>query len=265
MIVLNPKAILDRFFKTLGETKESLLILDYDGTLSPFSLNPSQAFPYPGVCERIEQVMKLRKTEVVIISGRDLESLTRLLPLNPLPELWGSHGGECLRFGKESSLVYTLKPEIKHILTQAAKRAKELVPDFFCEVKPLSIALHWRGHGSEVISKQKVRIRECWKKEIGNLPLEIHDFDGGMELRVAGINKGNAVKKLLKRFSRETLIAYLGDDVTDEDAFQALGDRALKILVRKELRTTLADLCLVPPQELLTFFDQWIDVQQKGA
>jgi trehalose-6-phosphatase len=54
-----------------------------------------------------------------------------------------------------------------------------------------------------------------------------------------------------------TPVAFLGDDQTDEDAFEMLGERGLKVLVRPEFRDTKADLWLVPPKELLTFLDDW--------
>src|SRR5262245_18065387 len=96
MRILNPNIVLVQFFELLAKSKESLLILDYDGTLAPFSINPHQAYPYPGVLERIQQIMQLQKTKMVIMSGRSLQSLRELLLIKPLPELWGSHGGERL-------------------------------------------------------------------------------------------------------------------------------------------------------------------------
>jgi len=51
--------------------------------------------------------------------------------------------------------------------------------------------------------------------------------------------------------------AYLGDDLTDEDAFKQLGQRGLKVLVRKVLRDTLADIWLEPPDELIWFLKKW--------
>jgi len=55
-------------------------------------------------------------------------------------------------------------------------------------------------------------------------------------------------------------MAYLGDDITDEDAFQALGNRGLKVLVRQEPRQTLADIQIKPPDDLFKFLDKWIEL-----
>jgi hypothetical protein len=54
-------------------------------------------------------------------------------------------------------------------------------------------------------------------------------------------------------------VAFLGDDQTDEEAFAAIGDRGLKVLVRNNLRPTRANVKLTPPHELVDFLDNWID------
>ncbi|RME26788.1 MAG: trehalose-phosphatase, partial [Candidatus Zixiibacteriota bacterium] len=54
----------------------------------------------------------------------------------------------------------------------------------------------------------------------------------------------------------------LGDDRTDEDAFAALSSRGLKVLVRSEPRETAADLRLVPPDELRSFLDRWLEATE---
>ena len=58
-------------------------------------------------------------------------------------------------------------------------------------------------------------------------------------------------------------MAYLGDDLTDEDAFAAVGDRGFSILVRTEVRASCARFWLRPPQELLEFLDEWIAASRK--
>ncbi|MEW5924967.1 MAG: hypothetical protein AB1746_13365, partial [Candidatus Zixiibacteriota bacterium] len=64
---------------------------------------------------------------------------------------------------------------------------------------------------------------------------------------------------LTERFSFNCPTAYLGDDMTDEDAFSALPDSALSVLVRPEYRETKARKWIRPPEELLEFFDRWIE------
>ena len=68
---------------------------------------------------------------------------------------------------------------------------------------------------------------------------------------------GDFVKQILNECSRDEVIAYLGDDLTDEDAFKELKDKGLSVLVRKTYRETVADCWLKPPNELLDFLHNW--------
>ena len=94
-------------------------------------------------------------------------------------------------------------------------------------------------------------------------------FDGGMELRVTGVDKGTAVRQVLadtrSSHADGALLAYLGDDMTDEDAFRALGDEGFSILVRDQLRPTAAGSWLRPPGELLRFLERWLDLRSRDT
>jgi trehalose-6-phosphatase len=67
-------------------------------------------------------------------------------------------------------------------------------------------------------------------------PMELLEFDGGIEMRMPGRDKGDAVRTILDEIGPEAPVAYLGDDATDERAFLALGTRGLSVLVRPESR-----------------------------
>ena len=82
-------------------------------------------------------------------------------------------------------------------------------------------------------------------------------FDGGVELRTVGCNKQYAVKAVLSETAEASAIAYLGDDITDEDAFRAVKNRGLGVLVRPQFRETAADLWIRPPEELVEFMRHW--------
>ena len=65
------------------------------------------------------------------------------------------------------------------------------------------------------------------------------------------------MKAVLSETPPESAIAYLGDDVTDEDAFRAVKMRGIGVLVRPEFRETVADVWLRPPDELVDFMARW--------
>ncbi len=257
MKILNQKIDLLDFFHKV-HTGPSLLMLDYDGTLAPFVNDRMQAYPYRGVIERLNALIDQANTLVVIVSGRSLADLESLLVVNFPLELWGSHGLERkLPNGKRVQIQ--LAAHTQEGLRQGIDICTESGLWEWCEKKPYSIALHWRGQNQLKNSDAITLIEQYWGEICTIFALEIHKFDGGIELRPKGKNKSDVVVELLHGMQSAAAIAYLGDDLTDEDAFKALGDRGLKILVRKEWRPTLADIQLIPPKEVLTFFDDWIN------
>jgi len=100
-----------------------------------------------------------------------------------------------------------------------------------------------------------------WDKIAVQHSLELFPFNGGIELRPIGRNKGEVVSQLLSERPECYPIAYLGDDITDEQAFSSLGEKGLKVLVKRHSNNSLADIRLTPPQELLEFLDLWIEAE----
>jgi trehalose 6-phosphate phosphatase len=92
------------------------------------------------------------------------------------------------------------------------------------------------------------------------MPRSLHllPFDGGVELRPTDRTKGTVVRQILSQEPAAIPAAYLGDDLTDEDAFTALGNRGYSVLVRSEIRASAAEFWLRPPAELLEFLGNWI-------
>ncbi len=90
------------------------------------------------------------------------------------------------------------------------------------------------------------------------LDLELKRFDGGLEFQIPGASKGVVIRRLLDEAENSGgMTAYLGDDLTDEDAFEELEGQGLRVLVRPEYRKTRADVWLTPPAELLAFLERW--------
>ena len=96
--------------KSLSRGSQKVLLLDYDGTLAPFHIQPDKAVPYPGVREMLNKLLRQSELRLVMITGRWTKDLLPLLRLEAGVEIWGSHGLERLpenlkRFfsGKRSS------------------------------------------------------------------------------------------------------------------------------------------------------------------
>jgi len=251
-------AELQAFFANLRKAHRSALLLDYDGTLAPFQEDRDRAFPYPGVSMLLGEIMSAGHTRVVVISGRRAGDVVCLLAVDPHPEIWGVHGLQRLRPNGSCE-----SPEIDEIarqaLAEAAASVEQLGLGGLVEHKPCSIALHWRGLSPESQAETRNLVRQKWQPVADRGRMLLHDFDGGIELRRADRDKGDAVRDVLRELAPETPVAYLGDDLTDEDAFQALGKRGLTVLVRPEYRPTAAATWLQPPAELQEFLAEWLE------
>ena len=246
----------EAFFRRLGSSPDRILMLDYDGTLAPFTEARDEAVPFPGMREAVESIVAAGHTRVIVVSGRALNDLRPLLGVRPEPEMWGSHGWE--RYRPETG-VERADPgaDPTRRLARAVALARARAPRGSVEVKPASVAVHVRGIESDAADSLLSGIRADWSDLAGGSVLKIHEFDGGLELRVPGRDKGTSVRAVLEDAGEETAAAFLGDDRTDEDAFAALGGRGLSVLVRSELRETLADVWIRPPEELLEFLERW--------
>lgn len=257
MRVLNPRVDPEAFFGSLAHARARVLMLDYDGTLAPFAVRPERAFPYPEAGAEIERILEEGTTRVVIVSGRRLEDLVPLLPWRRRPELWGAHGWErMLPDGR--TLRREPEARAREALARAEGIARELAREGArIETKPASVALHWRGLPVLVAAKVRESARRQWEPLTGDAALELLDFECGLELRATGCSKGEAVRTVLEESARPAAAAYLGDDLTDEDAFAAVQPEGLAVLVRGELRETRADVWIRPPQELLVFLRRW--------
>jgi trehalose 6-phosphate phosphatase len=264
MQVLSPRLDLPAFLGKIPAARVRVLMLDYDGTLAPFHVRPEDAVPYSGVTQMLDQLMREGATRVVIVTGRRAQELAALLSLGRMPEIWGAHGWERL-LPDGTHWIQQPRPEIKDALSDAETAVRGLVQTGArIEQKPASIALHWRGLPPETAARIQGEARRTWSALKGTSALEMLPFDGGLELRARGTNKQHAVKAVLSETAEDSAIAYLGDDITDEDAFFAVKARGIAVLVRPEFRRTAADVWIRPPGELLEFMGHW-RVRRKGS
>lgn len=233
-----------------------VLLLDYDGTLAPFRIARDEAVPYPGVREVLDAIVRDGRSRVVVVSGRRPRELLPLLGLERTPEVWGSHGLERLHADGRHE-VAPLPPAAERGLRAARTRAAEAGFAGSCEEKPGCLALHWRGVPETARQRMREFAARTWAPLADASELELHEFDGGAELRAGVRDKGDAVRTVVDEAGAEAAVAYLGDDRTDEDAFRALRGRGWGVLVRPEFRATAADLWIRPPEELLAFLRRW--------
>jgi trehalose-phosphatase len=259
---VNPIEV-EQFMESVAQAPVSALLLDYDGTLAPFCLNRQQAFPYPGVTALLQEIVANGRTRVVIITGRNAHEVIPLLAIHPSPEIWGCHGLERLRPDGTCETPRVEEPAVR-ALADADRWLRDQGLHHRAEFKTGAVAIHWRGLDEAMAAETRGRVLLGWFPIAQSTPMELLEFDGGIEMRMPGRDKGDAVRTILDEIGPEVPVAYLGDDLTDEQAFVALGTRGLSVLVRPEWRKTAAALWIRPPEGLREFLIRWLQACREG-
>ena len=245
------------FLQRVGTARASVLLLDYDGTLAPFNVDRSQAYPYPGVTSILETIIQRRKTRVVILSGRPILELRALLaPIDSI-EMWGAHGMEH-QSSDGSSSRFQVSEENAASLEEAEKWVVAAGLRSSAEIKPGGIAIHWRGFSLVEARRVEYLTRQGWTPLAQGSGLKLLPFEAGLELRVSNPNKGDVVRSIVAGLGSSVPVAFLGDDITDEDAFDALDGNGLSVLVKENYRETRAEAWIRPPDELLALLEGWL-------
>lgn len=209
---------LEQVVATVGDPAGWLVVLDFDGTLSPIVDDPDAAALAPGAAEAVAALAA--RTAVVVLSGRPVDDL--LPRVGDLPvTLAGGHGTEVrLPDGRRTPLFDA--ETAREVLGDAEQQLREVVDEeagWLVEPKPASIAVHHRrvADPAEVLDAVRATLLELADAPPG---WEVLDGKAVTELRPAGVDKGTALQWLAARHPGLRPLV-VGDDVTDEDAFRA--------------------------------------------
>lgn len=252
------KKVLSRFMENLATAPSSILLLDYDGILAPFHVERHLAYPYPGVVPALKSILGTVSARVAIVTGRPAVEIGPLLgPLDRI-EIWGSHGLEHL-MADGTCRKFPIDPKVSALLSRAGTLLTKAGLTRTVETKPGGIAVHWRGLLADECVAVRMHAQSVFAPFADQPGLKQLAFEEGIELRVEHPNKGDVVRSVLDASDDTKQVAFLGDDLTDEDAFRALNRRGLSVLVRPKYRETQADIWIEPLDGLLDFLRQWRD------
>lgn len=256
MQTLKSEASADAFFRRIEQSKRSMLLLDYDGTLAPFHVRPMMALPYAGVVDSLNNILATGGTRVVVLSGRRAEEVATLLPLRRRPEIWGLDGWE--RLMPDGHITVMEPPAQSHPdLQELLQTLRSSLPTAArVEARQASVVVHSRGVPLLTAAKIKENTTRAWQQLPCSAGIDMVPFDGGFELRDRESDR-NAASEILSQAPHGVPAAYLGDDLSDEKGFAAVGNGGLGVLVRPTLRPTAADLWIRPPRELVDFLSRW--------
>jgi len=240
------------------------VFLDYDGTLTPIVERPEAAV----LSEDTRAVLRAlaRRCPLSIVSGRDLADVRSRVGI---PELYyaGSHGfdieGPGVRHEHPLALAGALK--LRDAGEEIA-RGTLGIDGVQLEVKRFAFAVHYR----RVREAQVAAVRGAVERALGrHSGLRLSEGKKVLDLQPdIPWDKGRAVLWLLQalQLDREDVLPlYIGDDLTDEDAFRAIADRGFGIAVQENPRRTAARFTLRNPGEVQTFLsDLARAVEQRG-
>jgi trehalose 6-phosphate phosphatase len=241
-----PHALHDRdaLERALG-SRQLQLFLDYDGTLSPIVSRPEDAVLAPAMRDAIRRVAGRYPTAVV--SGRQLADVRERVGL---PELYysGNHGFEIAGPG----IDWQFGSEYLDDMARLCRRLKAELPQvegLFIEDKGYSLSIHYRLVSDDAVPG----LEQALTAALTDFPrLKLRYGKRVFEVRPdVEWHKGKAVRHLMQTLDvANALPIFIGDDVTDEDAFVELGDAGLGILVSESARPTAAGFRLNDTDEV---------------
>ena len=200
----------------LARVPQLLVACDYDGTLAPIVTDPSQAKPIPESVSALRTLANLPQTKVAVISGRALRDLAALSRLPSEIHLVGSHGSEFdVGFTQAlSSEDQRRRDKLVAELTAIAER----YPGTRVEPKPAGAALHVREADEADAAAAVEAVLEGPTTWDG---VQTTEGKAVIDLSVVATHKGDALDKLRHQLGASAVL-FLGDDVTDENAFAHL-------------------------------------------
>jgi trehalose-phosphatase len=240
----------------VAAAKDRVLVLDYDGTIAPFSAHRLRAYPYPEVPDLLHRIMTDCRTRLIVASGRAAHELISLLGMLPPPEIWGTHGAERVYADGRYEEIELTQDALEVLLKSETRLEREGLSHLL-EVKLAAVAVR-RGLKPAEILQVRSKAYKVLEPLAGKSGLVLAEFEEGVEIRLRAANKGTALHSILTDLPAEVPVAYLGDDITDEDAFRVLNDRGLTVLVNAKPRFTAAQVVIKPPNELIAFLNAWI-------
>ncbi|MEM1116301.1 MAG: trehalose-phosphatase [Bacteroidota bacterium] len=225
-----------------------LLFLDYDGTLAPIVGDPAAAWPHPEVPALLPALAEAHA--VVVVTGRDLGTLARLLGGVRVRAV-GLHGSEA---GWSDGTVEHRAGEAFADVLAGLRASVPEAEGIRVEDKGHAFAVHYRHAPDPEAARDRLRgwaasvpdgLAQVWGKAV-------------VELRPADVSKGTAVTQIAAEHPDRTPV-YLGDDVTDEDAFGALQAlRTPSVTVKVGPGATAAGHRLDDPEAVVAYLRRFL-------
>ncbi|MGH3900856.1 MAG: trehalose-phosphatase [Pseudonocardiaceae bacterium] len=228
-----PDALRDgeQFAATLAGRRPALF-LDYDGVLTPIVDQPEDAVMSADMREVIQALAQ--RCSVCVVSGRDRPVVQQLMGVDNLV-VAGSHGFD-IWSPREGAIQHDAATGFADLISEVTDRLRagiESIPGAVVEPKRASVAVHYRLADPEHRAKVTAVVDELLDEYSGRLKVTPGKMVYELQPKIDW-HKGKAVLHLLQTLdldADDVVPLYLGDDITDEDAFRALAGRGIGIIV----------------------------------
>jgi trehalose 6-phosphate phosphatase len=208
------------------------VFLDYDGVLTPIVDRPEDAVMSRGMREAVQSLAQ--RCSVCVVSGRDRPVVQQLMGVEDLV-VAGSHGFD-IWSPWEGTIAHDAATGFEDLIDEVRDRLRaevETIPGAVVEPKRASVAVHYRLVDREYHAKVTAVVDELLEEYSGRLKVTPGKMVYELQPKIDW-HKGKAVLYLLQTLKLDTedvVPLYLGDDITDEDAFRALAGRGVGIIV----------------------------------
>ena len=216
-----------------------IILMDFDGTLAEFNLDPDAVTLPPSRQIVLQTLAKRADLTAGIISGRRIADLRERVPAAPSIFFAGLHGleieGPGLRFAHHAMALAA--PGIS-LLAKDLRRAVKPLAGVFVEDKVYSVVLHLRGASTADRLHAVTRFNALAEPFLAEGTVRLQPGDNVLEL-LPNVDwaKGDAVRAIMRHVEADTKETvwpvYIGDDATDEDAFDEIGTNGLTVAVGK--------------------------------
>lgn len=207
------------------QAQSRLLLFDYDGSLVPFAKLPEQARPDLEVTSFLKALCEDPKNEVVVISGRDKDTLQQWLGRLPI-NLVAEHGAFVRFKSKDWKASAHSEEGWKEIIRPVLDLYVDRTAGSFVEEKQSALVWHYRKSEPDLAKLRTQELKDALFAMTSNLNIGVHEGNKIIEVKPISINKGQAIWPWLEK-RQWPFIFCAGDDYTDEDMFAVLPEHAV--------------------------------------
>ncbi len=205
------------------------LLLDYDGTLVPFAIEPKLAQPDAELIATLTALGSDPANEVTIISGRPRRTLDEWFGKLPI-SLIAEHGVWLRRKDGDWRMIKNMTADWKERVRPILQLYVDRLPGALLEEKDFSLAWHYRRADPEQASTCAKELVDDLAGYTRNIDVQVFEGNKVVELRNSGVNKGSAAREWLSGRMPDFILG-IGDDTTDEDLFRALPPSAFSVRI----------------------------------